>query len=372
MRNNIQYINVKHLLLTYCNSLKIDEDSYSLIFGCLEHLKLKEKSLLVLDLKDVKFSSIALIDETLPKKSALYFTFRGVILKNEKADILFINSTKEIGNYLIEKDFVESKNVFVLSYFPEQFFNNTFKSDLSKEELKKRWAFCDNLKFLDTEIGLKEFVVQIIGLKIESFLINNSCITAAKNNEEHISKSTLVHVNKYVNLKPIIENFELFNETCFLLSELIVSKFCIPDFIVAPSKNAVSIASGLLRYFKTANILIINQVSPITALNNYSNIESINANAKYAVIEDFHCMGTEIKLVKGILWSHGVNVEENVYSFPIACTKIYDKDVEGGFKKQKIYPLYKLDETLNYKMFTYNSCPVCNKLTCNHRDLFDL
>lgn len=225
------------------------------------------------------------------------------------------------------------------------------------------------MSFLDKEYDLRLFVDEIVSAKIENFILEKECIKPTEKNN-HKLNSTPVHVNKYVNLKPILEDFELFSETCYLLSELIMSKFRVPDYVVGASKNAVSIASGLLRYIKTADLIIINQISPITKLNNYSNIASIKSNASYAIVEDFHCMGTEVKIVKGILWSHGVNVEENVYTFPIACTKIYDKDYEGGYKKQKIYPMYKLGEQFNYKMFTHNSCPVCNKLKCDHRELF--
>lgn len=143
-----------------------------------------------------------------------------------------------------------------------------------------------------------------------------------------------------------------------------------PDFIVASSKNAICIASGLSYFLKNADIIILNQVSPITAYNNYSNVEQIKPEARYAIVEDFFCMGTEIKVVKGILWSKGVDVEENVASFPIAATTVYS---DNEYKKEKIYSLSKLEKGDEYFIFTNNCCPVCNEDCCKdcyHRKKF--
>jgi len=370
MNTKVLYISIKHVLLTCCNSVKIDEDSYKALNGYLSRVNITNKLLIVFDMKNVKFSSIAFIDEELPKKSALYFAFKDFIEAHLMVDVLFINTTEEIGLYLLDKDFKNSPSIFVLAFSPVRFFRNAENNAFCiREHLQKKWNYFSNLLFLDNEKELNSFISEQISLKIEEFIVTKNCISPISK-EDHILKSTPVHVNKYVNLKPVLEDFKMFNEICFLLSELIISKFCIPDYIIAPSKNAVSIASGLLRYFKTTDLIIINQISPITSLNNYSNINNIYSKGRYAIIEDFHCMGTEIKVVKGILWSHGVNVEEDVYTFPIASTKTYDKDYNGGYMAHKIFPLYKLDKKFNYKMFTNNSCPACNDLQCDHRGLF--
>lgn len=371
--NKIIYINVKHLLVTYSNTNTdiIDEDTYKILNESFNKINFVNKSLVVFDMKGVRFSSIAFIDEEQPKKSALYFSFKDLINSNESVDFIFVNTSNEIGLYLIDKDFKNQNRVYVLSFLPLRFFRNAGDDSFCKlDNLKTRWPFRANLAFIEDEKEFKNFINELISLKIESFIVDKSCIKPIEKKDDHILNSTPVHVNKYVNLKPILEDFGYFSETCFLLSELMISKFGIPDFIIASSKNAVSIASGLLKYFKTSNIIIINQLSPITALNNYSNIENIVSDARYAIVEDFHCMGTEVKITKGILWSHGVNVDENVYTFPIASTKTFDKDFVGGFSAHKIFPLYKLDKKFNYKMFTHNSCPACNDIKCDHRNHF--
>jgi hypothetical protein len=144
----------------------------------------------------------------------------------------------------------------------------------------------------------------------------------------------------------------------------------IPDFLVASSNNSFALASGV-SFYLNCDILIINQVSPITAFNNFSTLDKIIPDGRYAIIEDFFCMGTEMKIIKGILWSRGVNIYENVYMFPVASTRLFDND-NMPMKDLKIYPLYKIESDLNYKIFTYNSCPICNDIHCQHRDLFNI
>ena len=89
------------------------------------------------------------------------------------------------------------------------------------------------------------------------------------------------------------------------------------------------------------------------------------------MIEDFFCMGTETKIIKGILWSHGVNIDENIYVFPIASTNLLDQD-KVLMSDNKIYPLYKLGIDFDYRIFTHDSCPVCNEIDCLHRKKFKI
>jgi hypothetical protein len=155
-----------------------------------------------------------------------------------------------------------------------------------------------------------------------------------------------------------------------MLSEKIMEKMNVPDFIVATSKNSFSIASGVCT-FLSSDLLIINQISPITSYDNFSTLSKIDSKARYAVIEDFFCMGTETKVIKGILWSHGVNVDENIYIFPVASTVLLDLD-NVSMSDNKIFPLYKLESEFNYKVFTHDSCPVCNDINYAHRDVFKI
>ena len=117
-------------------------------------------------------------------------------------------------------------------------------------------------------------------------------------------------------------------------------------------------------------MIIIDQVSPVTRLSNFSNLDDIKPKRKYAIIEDFCCMGTEIKTVKSVLWSRGVDVDQNCYAFPMVSTNLYGNKTKDKFRSHKIYPLHILDESENYLMFTNNCCPVCNELFCKHKDAF--
>jgi hypothetical protein len=382
MNNNklehIEYINLKYLLKIYCNSDYLNEITYKHISEYLLRSIPKDKKLYIFDLKDVKPVPVTLTEETANKISVFYYTFNGFI-ESIKSDCLFINITKEDGSHIIERDFLDKENIFVLTYFPEYYFKSCKSTvDLTRKYIEKRWSFIKNLEFTESNRHLLKLIEDLISMEIKKLILNYKCneLLTDDNFDEHILKSTPVHSNMYINLKPLLENSEPYKKICFYLSERIIDKlndnFKFPDFMVAPSKNAEVITSGLLNYFKKTDLIIINQVSPITSLKNYSNISSIKRKATYIIIEDFHCMGTEIKIVKGILWSKGVNVDEDVYTFPIAASDIYEEGDIKGYSKRKIYPLFRIDDDINYLMFTKNCCPVCNGLDCDHSKFFNI
>jgi hypothetical protein len=368
--NKVKYINIRYLLNSLCQSNILNNDSLAEIKESLNKIILTDISLVILDINRVRFNTIEFNVES-PKKSVLYDVFNDFLSK-EGVDFLFVNGSEEASLHLIEKDFPKKENVFVLTFIPDYYFIHSITADIPNlADLAKRWDFLKSIDFIKSMKSCQSFIEKLISQKIKGFLLKHKCIQPI-DIKDHILRSTPVHVNKYINIKPLIENYDTFDEVCFYLSDRIVEKFCTPHFLIAPSKNAISLASGILKYLKTSDIIVVNQVSPITAFNNYSNIEAIIPSARYAIIEDFHCMGTEIKVIKGILWSHGVNYQDDVYSFPVASTRIYDNDYPGGAIGQNIYPLYKLEKELNYKMFTNNTCPVCNEISgCEHRKLFD-
>lgn len=373
--NNVTYINIQYLLRSLSNTERLSELNYQQIKDALDKNQLIDAQMVIFDMTCVDFS-IAIIDDSTPKKSVVYYTFEHLINSHSSIDFIFANTTEEMTSYIKEKDFNNVQNVYLITFIPTKIFINC-KNDIKENEIRAKWSFLIKEKnrndYFDSILDLHYLFDKLIADRIRYLLINNLCITPIEK-EDHILTSTSVHVNKYVDIKPIIENYECFDEICFYLSRQISSKFTsVPDFLIAPSKNAISIASGLLKFFRKSDMIIFNQLSPITAFNNYSNINAIKTNARYAIIEDFYCMGSEIKIVKGILWSHGINVDEDVAAFPIASTQIYGNDYRTtkGFTEQKIYPLYKLDEDLGYIMFTQNCCPVCNDIICQHRKLFN-
>lgn len=368
--NKIKYISTKYILNSICKSNLMNKDSIDDMKSYIEQIELEDKSIVIFDMNRIRFNTIEFNLDS-PKKSVLYHIFNRVIA-NKTIDFIFVNGNEDASLHLIEKDFPKEENVFVLSFIPYYYFIHSKNAETPKEsKLKERWTFLNSVEFTKSMDDCQAFLEKLISLRIKSFLIKNNCITNIELTD-HVLRSTPVHVNKYVNIKPLIENYKTFDEICFYLSERIIEKVDSPDFLIAPSKNALSLASGIIRYLKSCDIIIVNQVSPITSFNNYSNLDAIKPSARYAIIEDFHCMGTEIKVIKGILWSHGVNYQDAVYTFPIASTRIYDNDCPGGTTAHNIFPLYKLDKEFNYKMFTHNTCPVCNEIhDCEHRRLFD-
>lgn len=377
LSNRIEYISLRFLLVK--NEVKsklpsLNQNEIKPIKKVIDDTNIEDADLIVIDIKGVRIKTSIPVDSQSNdyKKSAFYHCFIDAFKKYNNKFFLITNCEDYLFRYFIEKDFSNSEldNVYCISFDNDQAivnFGTRNQSDLeealiSKIRLEKSFSFTKK-----EDIG--DFYELLISNKIRRLLFSKKeeCIEDT-NLDNHILSSTPVHVNKYINIKPIIEDFESFVQLCFHLSEKILEKMGNPDFLITPSNNAISLASGLVKYLKS-EILIINQVSPITSFNNFSTLRKINAKARFAIIEDFYCMGTEIKIIKGILWSHGVNVVDNVYSFPIASTLVIDVD-SSSYTKEKVHPLLKIDEEFNYNIFTHYSCPVCNELKCDHRKLF--
>lgn len=361
--DRIKYVNFGYILSQLGHTSIIEKNATELKIKLEEYVSNSNIELLVFDMDNV----IPKYNEVKGKSSYLKLVFEDIVKKESVENILFANCSEETANFLREKDFPDSNNIFVLSFEYETDFLRSSKNASSDEALKK---IRNEIFNTDTATANKDtylsFISGIISKRIKRILSENNCIENLNDSTKHILSSTPVHVNKYVNLKPVLENYVLFQEICYLLYRQIINKCSTPDYIVASSRNSMYIASGLLKYFQTADLIIIDQISPVTKLSNFSNLDDIKPRRTYAMIEDFCCMGTEIKTVKSILWSRGVNVDQDFYVFPLVSTNLYGVTTKEQFKAQRIYPLYILEKTEDYLMFTNNCCPVCNRIKCDH------
>jgi hypothetical protein len=370
----IVYLNIGYFTKLYNHNYKFNQSLSTIIRDYINQFIIDiENTMFFIDFENINFIPIQDIDISQPKKTPIYFAFSNLIINATNSLFVFINCDKFTKEYILVKDFCEFENVIVISSKEDSYtINPISKKDILKSQISFLSEFLSFEKpfSFDSFEEIIELKEKLFSYQIKKMILKNKvdCIvpTTEKN---HILKSTSVHVNEYINIKPLIEQYSTFSEISFLLSENILAKMSIPDFLVASSKNSFALASGI-SFFLNCDITIINQVSPITAFNNFSTLDKINPDSRYAIIEDFFCMGTEMKVIKGILWSKGVNIYENVYMFPVASTRLYDND-KTPMTQQKIYPLYKIDNDLNYKIFTYNTCPVCNDIHCYHRELFN-
>ena len=369
-KERMGYINIGYILSQIGHTRTIDEkNSSELKCKLVKLVPDSDIELLVIDMDNV----ISLYNGVEGKTSYLQSIFENVEKQESVKSILFANCSEGNANFLREKDFPNSNKVFVLSFEYETNFLRYSKNVSNDETLEKLQdiVFGSNSAAGDKGSYLG-FIANLISVRIKAILSENKCIENINEKGKHILSSTPVHVNKYVNLKPVLEKNVYFQEVCYLLYRQIVNKCSTPDYIVASSRNSIYIASGLMKYFKTANMIIIDQVSPVTKLSNFSNLEDIKPKRTYAIIEDFCCMGTEVKTVKSVLWSRGVDVEQDCYVFPVVSTNLYGEETNEKFKAQRIYPLYILEKSVNYLMFTHNCCPVCNELNCQHSRIFNL
>ncbi len=369
-KNRIVYINMGYILSQIGHTRKIDNNNVTMLKDKVNKLIPDSNiELLVFDMDNIR-STYAGVER---KSSYLRLVFKDVEEQTSLKFILFANCPEDTASFLREKDFPESNKICVLSFEYETDFLRSCKeatNNGARETIREIvWGKRANSEAKDIYLG---FVSSLISGRIKTVLSENNCIEDIENKKKHILSSTPVHVNKYVNLKPILEKNVYFQEVCYLLYRQIVNKCSTPDYIVASSRNSIYIASGLMKYFKTTNMIIIDQVSPVTKLSNFSNLEDIKSKRTYAIIEDFCCMGTEIKTVKSVLWSRGVDAEQDCYVFPIVSTNLYGEETNEKFKAQRIYPLYILEKSVNYLMFTHNCCPVCNELNCQHSKTFNL
>ena len=380
--NNTNYDNMEYINLGYILSqiggyiISPKGNAYTLLGDTSNLLNSKLEGLVPetnIELLVVDMDGITPTWQSEDKKSSwMQPVFENIIKTESIGCVLFANCDEDTANILREKDFFDSDKVLVLSFNYETGYLKSCKN-ASKEEILKKvkgLVFNGNTE-TDNIVAYKDFIQKLIGKRIKRMLSENECIKDITVFDQHILSSTPVHVNKYVNLKPILEKHKCFQEVCYLLYRHIYNTcHAYPDYVVASSRNSMYIASGLLKYFQTVDMVVIDQVSPVTRLSNFSNLDDIKPNRKYAIIEDFCCMGTEIKTVKSVLWSRGVDVDQYCYAFPIVSTNLYGNTTKNKFWSHKIFPLHILEDSENYLMFTNNCCPVCNKLNCKHKDAF--
>ena len=368
--NDVRYINVGFLMSQIGQLYDVTKKNANELKSLLEKLVPSVGAdLLVFDMDNIH-STYAGVEE---KSSHLRSVFEDVEKQESLKFILFANCPEGTADFLREKDFPKSNKICVLSFEYATDFLRSCKeaTDTEARETIRKIVWGESATSEDKDIYLG-FISNLIGGRIKTVLSVNNCIEDIKDKERHILSSTPVHVNKYVNLKPVLEKNVYFQEVCYLLYRQIVNKCSTPDYIVASSRNSIYIASGLMKYFKTANMIIIDQVSPVTKLSNFSNLEDIKPKRAYAIIEDFCCMGTEIKTVKTVLWSRGIDVEQDCNVFPVVSTNLYGEMTNERFNAQRIYPLYILEKTEDYYMFTNNCCPICNGIDCEHSRKFNL
>lgn len=374
--DNIEYINLGYILSQIGgydispkgNMYTLLGNTSKLLKRTLEELALdSKKERLVIDM-----DGISPTWQSVDKKSSwMQSVFENIVKIKSIRCVLFANCDEDTANMLREKDFSDSNKVLVLSFDYETEYLKSCKNasdDVVLRETKEK--IFNDITDTDSIVIYKGFIQKLISKRIEKMLSENECIRDVTDFKQHILHSTPVHVNKYVNLKPILEKHDCFQEVCYLLYRHIYNTCAYPDYVVASSRNSIYIASGLLKYFQTVNMIIIDQVSPVTRLSNFSNLDDIKPNRKYAIIEDFCCMGTEIKTVKSVLWSRGIDVDQYCYAFPMVSTRLYGNTTTNMFLSNKIFPLHILEESENYLMFTNNCCPVCNELNCKHKDAF--
>jgi hypothetical protein len=379
--DSIYYLNINYILARdFANQKSLNDDNYSQVSHYLSNIKIEHEKLIIFDFENVSIAHLEASEYT--KKTPLYAALFNFLEKVKTKNLLFINALKPILD-VIKDELNEFKNIKVLSYDLEgnQIFWSSDGRDLisSQTDLKPILEMSDeNWDLFYKKERFLQLKFQFVSYLIKKRIQESGVIEFIKDdiNRDNISKdkhrlrSTPVHVNKYINLKPLFEDYNTFHEICYWIAEKIKSLSIYPKYLVAGSKNALALASGVNLFLKS-DILIIQQVSPITSLGNFSNIEDdIDTNSIFAILEDFHCMGTEIKVLKGVLWSLKIDIENHVYSFPVSSTKIYD---EVGFNENKIFPLNKIGKEFDYHIFTLTTCPICNDIPmCYHRTKFNI
>ena len=378
---NIAYISFDYILSRdYVNQKSITDENYSYVSSHVNKTNIENEKLIILDFEEISLNHFHTTEYS--KKTPIYAALKDFIENQKHREILFLNAFKSILDVIMD-EFKGHSNISVLSinvdgtkifWSSKGYDESSYLQKISKiieQQLDTFNLFNRKEEFLQLKFSL-------VSSSIRKMLLKKSIIEFEKEDiaqhdltkDKHRLKSTPVHVNKYINIKPLLEDYDTFHEICYWISEKIKSLGIYPKYLVAGSKNALAIASGVNLFLKS-DILVIHQVSPITSLSNFSNLDrDIEANSIFAIMEDFHCMGTEIKVLKGILWSKKIDVYNHVYSFPISSTRIYD---DLGFYENKIFPLHKINDDLDYYIFTLTSCPLCNDIKdCYHRNKFKI
>ncbi len=226
--------------------------------------------------------------EDLPKVLVLDFNLLAFIQPNIKThfielkmiyDLIFINIEKKIIEDIGFDSFTNSYNVLDGSIYNRFFVFDENKAEVVDLKIEEESLFEETFKEI-----LKKYKVQ-----------NSS--------ERHTS--SFVYISSYIDIKKIITYernlilFALYKLALKISVEYLQTSEGNSVKLVCQSLNGAFITSILSTYLNL-DVVIFDKIGPINKL--YSRLNKvIEEDAKYVVISDLVCLGTEVKIVKNLI-----------------------------------------------------------------------
>ena len=227
------------------------------------------------------------ISENLPKVLVLDFNLLAFIQPNIKSnfielkknyELIFVNIEKKIIEDIGFDSFTNIKNVLNGSIYSRFFVFDENRTEVVGLKIEEESLFEETFKEI-----LKKYKVQ-------------------GSSERHTS--SFVYISSYIDIKKIItyeRNLILF--AIYKLALKISVEYLQVEGnsvkLVCQSLNGAFITSILSTYLNL-DVVIFDKIGPINKL--YSRLNKvIEEDAKYVVISDLVCLGTEVKIVKNII-----------------------------------------------------------------------
>lgn len=226
--------------------------------------------------------------EVLPKILVLDFSLLAFIQPNIKSNFIELKKTYDLIFVNIEAKIIEDigfdsitnpNNILEGSIFRKFFFFEENKAEVVGLRIDEESLFTESFKEI-----LKKYKVQDKNLR---------------------HTSSFVYISSYIDIKKIITYernlmlFAIYKLALKISSEYIQTNEGSSVKLVCQSLNGAFITSILSTYLNL-DVVIFDKIGPINKL--YSRLNKvIEEDAKYVVISDLVCLGTEVKIVKNLI-----------------------------------------------------------------------
>lgn len=198
--------------------------------------------------------------------------------------------------------------------------------------------------FYVTDIACKVIPSSLTTIFEKEFETNLEKITKERDIEEQKHFSSSVYLPKFIDIKSLAVNSQqFFIYTIYRLAKKIERNTSL-NLEIGKSNDTIlfcqnlnnSYISSVLSSFLLIDVIVMDRIGPINKV--YHELgKKIKRNAKYIVVSDVVCMGTEVRIAKNIIEFLGGKYLGNVSIVRIATLKKEDKylDTESIFELTK-------------------------------------
>ena len=233
------------------------------------------------------------------------------------------------------------------------------------ENLKSMIFDDDCVGLLDKDSILDKILANNIGLQYFNSTLNNSgnlsldivkfkantiamYLKESKDNgkestdKDYYLTSSNVYVTKYIDIKKIFSDNEIFYLSIYEICRLIEKSLVQFDCLICSSNNGAALAT-IIGQVLNINVLYLLNLGPNLTIRDKELINRISPRTKYFYIFDFICLGTEYKLLNTILKIKGAELSGAI---GIAKYVDIDRDERNLASKidEKIFQIFRVND----------------------------